>query len=738
MKRCIAIFLFLAACTTAHVPVPVVKPAALVPEALPAAISLWPGGAPGSEGKSGGEIVTMRSDPATPYSPARVVPIVTHINNPSITPFLPDPLIATGIGLVIAPGGGHSHLSIQHEGYDIAKVLASHGIACFVLKYRLAKEPGSTYKIEVQSLMDAERAIRYVRAHAADWNLDPHRIGFLGLSAGGQLGLLASTTYERPVPPGVDAVDETSSRPDFVALLYPAGLNDPSSVKITAQTPATFLVDVHGDPRSRSVAEYFARLQAGGIPSEVHIYALGSEGFGVRLSSLPVATWPDRFMDWLREENLLNAAAPAATGPDFTSWAPTPPMGWNSYDAWGTTITEAELITNARFMEKNLLVHGWDTVVIDARWYDSDSPDDDRNFNKERTGARLEADEFGRLLPAPGRFPSAEKGDGFKALADRIHGMGLKFGIHIMRGIPRQTVAANCRIEGTPFVAKDAADRASTCSWCPDMFGVRDNPAGQAWYDSLFRQYAAWGVDFVKVDDLSSPFHAGEIQMIRRAIDRCGRAIVFSTSPGPTDPYYADQIGSLANMWRVSHDVWDRWSDVDQHFDLLANWQGAAGPGHWPDADMMPLGHIGIRCTIAGRDRQSRLTHDEQITLMTLWSIAPSPLILGNNLPDTDPWTLSLLTNDEVIAVNQDALGAGAKRVYQKDYVEVWVKPMRDGSKAVAVFNRGPSAAFVTWQTIGFVTGQSVRDLWVHQTNAPADDKSTFAIPAHGAKLYRF
>ncbi len=468
----------------------------------------------------------------------------------------------------------------------------------------------------------------------------------------------------------------------------------------------------------------------------MHIYLLGAEGFGVRPATIPVSTWPDRFMDWMKEEKLLTPAKQSSTS-DFRTWAPTPPMGWNSYDAWGTTVDEAEFMANAEFMQKHLLSHGWNTVVIDARWYDANSPVDDRDFNTQRSGAKLAIDEFGRLFPAVNRFPSAEGGAGFKPLADRLHAMGLKFGFHIMRGIPRQTVANNDPIEGSPFTAADAVDQNSTCSWCPDMLGVRNNPAGQAWYDSIFRLYAQWGVDFVKVDDLSSPYYADEIEMICKAIDRCGRAIVFSTSPGPTDVSHARQISGLANMWRISSDFWDRWADLDHHFDLFANWQGVAGPGHWPDGDMLPIGHIGIRCSIAGPDRQTRFTRDEQISLITLWAIAPSPLILGNNLPDTDDWTLSLLTNDEVIAINQDPLGKGAERILQKDGVEVWVKALADGSKAVAVFNRGSASASLSWSDLGVAAYQPVRDLWLHQ-DVDVAGNAPIIVPAHGAKLYRF
>jgi len=419
--------------------------------------------------------------------------------------------------------------------------------------------------------------------------------------------------------------------------------------------------------------------------------------------------------------------------------AATPPMGWNSYDAFGTSINEEETLANARAMQQKLLSHGWTYVVIDARWYDSVSSFDDRNFNKERAGAKLFADKFGRMVPATNRFPSSADGRGFKPLADQIHAMGLKFGFHMMRGIPRQAVNAATPIEGSHFTAADAGDPRNKCGWCPDMFGVRNNEAGQAWYDSCARLWASWGLDFVKVDDLSRPYHAHEIEMIRRAIDKCGRPIVFSSSPGPTDVKEAAHISKYANMWRVSGDFWDRWKDLDHQFDLLADWQDIGGTGHWPDADMIPLGHIGIKCTIAGPDRKSRFTPDEQRTLMSLWALAPSPLMLGANLIDLDEPTLALLTNDDVLKVNQDARCAKAKRVRQSKQIEVWVKPLENGDQVVGLFNRSNAAADVDLAAseVGLSGMHQVRDLWAHQDLNPSADKLTLPVPAHGSVLLR-
>lgn len=426
-------------------------------------------------------------------------------------------------------------------------------------------------------------------------------------------------------------------------------------------------------------------------------------------------------------------AATSTVSPRFWSWAATPPMGWNSYDTFGDSVTEAEVLANAQYLKDHLLAHGWRYVVVDFRWYDGGANSGNPN---DRAGAALAMDANGRLMPAPNRFPSAADGAGFAPLAAKIHGMGLKFGIHIMRGIARQAVAANCPIAGSSFTARDAADRASTCSWCADMFGVdATKPAGAAWYDSIFRQYAGWGIDFVKVDDLSRPYHAAEIAAIRNAIDRSGRPIVFSTSPGETPIAQAADIAAHANMWRISDDFWDNWKSLNRNFDLLARWQGVGGPGHWPDADMIPLGHIALRSI--GRPRLTHFTHDEQVTLMSLWALAPSPLMLGMNLPDDSAWTDSLLSNDAVIAVNQDSLGAPARRVArdQAGETEVWIKPLTGGRVAAGLFNRGSHPVRATLRR-GDVPAdlKTVWNLWSGE-RAPLSGDFSATLAPHAAVL---
>jgi hypothetical protein len=441
-----------------------------------------------------------------------------------------------------------------------------------------------------------------------------------------------------------------------------------------------------------------------------------------------------------------NAPSGSPGTPAFWKYALTPPMGWNSYDAFGDSVTESEVLENARYIQEHLLSHGWKYVVVDFRWYDPEITYSDMDLTRLRKGAALAADAYGRLLPAPKKFPSAADGTGFKHLADQLHSMGLKFGIHMMRGIPRQAVDRAVKIQGSTFTAADAGNPKSTCGWCPDMYGVNANEAGQAWYDSVFRLAAEWGLDFVKVDDAAGNYP--EIAMVRKAIDRCGRPIVLSISAGAPEPRGSardERIVTLANMWRISGDFWDEWRKLDAQFELVYRWRGAAGPGHWPDADMIPFGHIGIRNWTPNTpnpcERWTRFTEDEQRLLMSLWALAPSPLMLGMNLPDNDAKTLALLTNDEVIAVDQDPLGESAERIvtYYRTGGEIWIRGLANGSRVAGLFNRGDAPTELTFRfnEAGLSGKWRARDLWKRKDKGVVQDQFTENIAPHSALLIK-
>jgi alpha-galactosidase len=411
-------------------------------------------------------------------------------------------------------------------------------------------------------------------------------------------------------------------------------------------------------------------------------------------------------------------------------------MGWNSWDSFGTTVTEDEVRANADYMAAHLASHGWRYIVVDIQWSEPHP-----QTHGYRPHADLVMNEYGQLLPAPARFPSAANGQGFKPLADYIHGKGLRFGIHIMRGIPRRAVDANLPVEGTRYHAADIADKGSICPWNGDMFGVDTRRAGgQEYYDGIVRLYARWGVDFIKADDMfadPSGDHYAEIAALHEAILKSGRPIMLSLSPGKRDVSRAAFLAEHAQMWRISDDFWDRWVDLKGQFPRFAMWNPYVKPGGWPDGDMLPLGHIGIRAE-RGDPRMSRLTHDEQRMLMTLWSIARSPLMFGGHLPDNDPFTLSLLNNDDVLAVNQKA--TSSHQLFARGNQVAWVAETA-GSPAryLAVFNIGDTREeeiHVDWSSLGAPPSCDLRDLWTRKGLGPMRDGRTFRIPPHTAEFY--
>jgi hypothetical protein len=359
--------------------------------------------------------------------------------------------------------------------------------------------------------------------------------------------------------------------------------------------------------------------------------------------------------------------------------AATPPMGWNSWDCFGTSVTEAQTKANADFMAAKLKTHGWQYIVVDIEWFQPTA-----SGHGYVADAPLVMDKFSRLLPAVEKFPSATNGAGFKPLADYVHAKGLKFGIHAMRGIPRQAVKQNTAILRSDKHAADIADTSSVCSWHPDMYGVDvRRPGGQEYYDSLLALYAGWGVDFIKVDDISRPYDEVqklEIEAIRRAITKTGRPIVFSLSPGETPLARGAHVADNANMWRISDDFWDNWASLRSQFKRLHDWTPHRRAGSWPDADMLPLGRVEF-------GRETRFSRDEQFTLMTLWSIARSPLMHGGDMTKTDDFTLSLLTNDEVLAVNQRS--ENNRQLFRTaDSLIAWVADIPGSTdKYVALFN---------------------------------------------------
>jgi alpha-galactosidase len=412
----------------------------------------------------------------------------------------------------------------------------------------------------------------------------------------------------------------------------------------------------------------------------------------------------------------------------------TPPMGWNSWDAFGTSVTEEEVRATADAMAEKLTPFGWIYLVVDIQWYAAEAQGHDY-----RPGMPLTMDEYGRLTPALNRFPSAEGSRGFTPLAEYVHSKGLKFGIHIMRGIPRQAVEKNSPIKGTALHAADIADPENPCSWNPDMLGVdMTKPGAQEYYNSIAELYASWGVDFVKADDMASHlYQPAEIKALSTAMRSSGRPMLLSLSPGPAPETEARFFKKYATMWRISDDFWDKWPLLKQQFEYARTWAPHIGEDNtWPDADMLPLGLLKVTDP-ARQGHPTRFTPDEQQTVMTLWAIIRSPLIMGGDIRRIDRKTLELLTNPEVITVNQKS--RNNIPALQSGDMQVWTAAAQDGSlRYAAFFNLGEKELDVntTAAEIGLPAGSySVRDLW-KRVKVGVSDRIQLRLAPHASALF--
>lgn len=428
----------------------------------------------------------------------------------------------------------------------------------------------------------------------------------------------------------------------------------------------------------------------------------------------------------------LKAQDDAAT---IGQWALTPPMGWNSWDCYGPTVVESEVKQNADYMAEHLLRYGWEYIVVDIRWF----VENDKAGGYNQTNPIYDMDEYGRYIPAPNRFPSAAGGQGFKPLADYIHSKGLKFGIHIMRGLPKKAVEQKCPVLGTDGITCDKIyNNDSACTWLRDNYKVDyKKPGAQEYYNSIFNLYAEWGVDYVKVDDIARPYHTAEIQMIHNAIMQCGRPMVLSLSPGETPVGKIDHLRQNANMWRTVDDFWDNWSHLSYSFGICAKWAPLIQPGHWPDADMLPLGHISIRGE-RGAPRYTSFTKDEQYSLMNLWTIFHSPLMFGGELNDNDEFTNSLLTNEDVLYMHRASVNN--RQVSSSEGLITWSAddPAND-DKFAALFNTNGQefinskaalwrSGIISYLTTGYQTNCEV--------DLPADSKFLLLAVTDGGDGY--
>jgi len=429
--------------------------------------------------------------------------------------------------------------------------------------------------------------------------------------------------------------------------------------------------------------------------------------------------------------------------------AETPPMGWNSWNCLGIEATEDQVKAVADYMAENLKEFGWEFVVVDAGWYHPPTfTTPEWNHNPEPPQL---IDEFGRLIPDPVKFPSSVGGQGFKPLADYVHSKGLKFGIHIMRGVPWNAAQQNKPIKGTEYTAAHIADKENRCEWAKMMYGIKTgHPAADAYYQSIIELYSSWGVDYIKADDMSYPYRKDEVNALWRAASAAGRDIVISLSPGPAPLSEAEHLKENANLWRISGDFWDAWPKLKNQFALCRKWAPHIASGHWPDADMLALGKLrknGVGQWEAEqlgdtpdnvKNEYSRFTPDEQFTHMNLWAIFRSPLMMGGYLPENDEFTLKLLTNKELIRVNQYSIKN--REVAFTDNWAVWAAEDKEtGNVYVALFNTGEESGEVSvaFSEIGLSKAREIIDLWTGDAINPKNGAISVNLRPHASVILK-
>ena len=411
-------------------------------------------------------------------------------------------------------------------------------------------------------------------------------------------------------------------------------------------------------------------------------------------------------------------------------------MGWNSWDCYGAAVTEDIVRKNAEFMAKNLKQYGWEYVVVDIQWSAPNAKSHEYDPFTE-----LCMDEYSRLIPAENRFPSSAGGKGFAPLAEYVHSLGLKFGIHIMRGIPRQAVHRNTKIKGTDKTAREIAKTASICAWNTDMYGVDpDKEGARAYYDSIFELYASWGVDFIKCDDIARelPHEEAELVMLSESLRSCGRDMVLSLSPGAALLEKAELYKQVSDMWRITDDFWDKWELLYAMFERAEKWCTHSGAGHWPDADMLPIGPILQDYDAANR---TKFTENEQITMLTLWSIFRSPLMIGGEMTGFDEFTMSLLTNEEILKMHKNARHSHQvwrREINGSEYI-LWTAANAEGGGYFALFNAGEKNGTVKLDLADLEAADKLdcTELWSGE-KAVFEGFAEISVPSHGVKAFRF
>jgi hypothetical protein len=438
-----------------------------------------------------------------------------------------------------------------------------------------------------------------------------------------------------------------------------------------------------------------------------------------------------------------------------------PPMGWNSFDSYGVYLHEEAALANLEAFAKKLKPHGYEYFVIDAGWFGEFKLKEGTMYPAEKHAKVLNFNEYGLLQPSKVYFPN-----GMKPIVERCHELGLKFGIHLMRGIPRAAVEQNTKVKGTEYFARDIADTTSICVWNDQNYGIdMSKPGAQEFYNSLMNQMADWGVDFLKYDDLV-PFPK-EIEAIANAIEQSGRPMILSLSPGNKLDENALQSFKRANMLRVTPDIWDDQHGLDLCFKAWKKWQGKEEPGFWVDMDMIPFGKLqlmspkpeGVEGTeskkeilkkinsgelsnvelLAGKGwtRQSEFSKDQMYTFITLRALSASPLMMGGDLPSLDDFSLSLITSPEVIECNQN--GVMGSLIFDNDNIEVWKTADTDADGGwIGIFNRSKENKTVTLKLADLELNESDNYTFFDVWSEKEIDNLSFNINTNGVVFLKY
>ncbi len=427
---------------------------------------------------------------------------------------------------------------------------------------------------------------------------------------------------------------------------------------------------------------------------------------------------------------------------------PKPPLGWNSFDCYGIFANERVLKSNLEAFDKKLKPHGYEYFVLDAGWYSHFKFQEGKEFPVDKRSFQQSLDAYGRCIPAPHLFPN-----GLRPIVDDAHKRGIKFGIHIMRGIPKQAVEQNLPIKGTKYFAKDIANTQDICLWNEVMYGVdMSQPGSQEYYDSVVEYLANdLDVDFIKADDIA-PYPA-EVEAIAKAIEKVKKPILLSLSPGNSVSRTDRATFRMANMLRISGDVWDTREDLHKCFERWEVWQDEAAAHFWPDLDMIPFGELQVYADLPaaatdellagkGKKRTCQLTREQKQTFITMRALAASPLFMGGELTMTSDEDFELITHPEILKCNQN--GVVGKQISYKQYLDVRKTPEKGNDKAgwIGIFNRNNIVRPITLSAEDLGLEQTktyeLEEIWSRSKLPYQNRKLTVTIPAHGVLFVRY